>query len=166
MEQLSKMIDWNLVIWTLINFAVLFGALLYFLWKPILKMLSDREHKIAADLEHAENSREEAVRARQEYEERLTQAQQQVQEMLRKAEQQANEIHEQTLAQAHEEAERLLFRARETISNERDAAIASLRTEVADLAIAVAAKIVEREFSAEDQRRLTEEFLEQVGGAV
>lgn len=158
-------IDWNQVIWSIINFLVFFGLLAYFGWKPVLRMLEEREKKIAADLNHAENEREAAARARHEYEQRLREAQAKVEEMLTQAQATAAQLREQQLRQTQDEAAAILARAEQTIARERDEALAQLRREVADLAVEVARRVIERDFSEEDQRRLAREFVEEIGAA-
>ncbi len=49
-------IDVRLIIIQIINFTVLMVALGYFLYKPVLKMLADREAKIAQGLKDAEDA--------------------------------------------------------------------------------------------------------------
>ncbi|MDI3298836.1 MAG: F0F1 ATP synthase subunit B [Bacillota bacterium] len=156
-------IDWNLVVWSIVNFVVFFGLLTYFGWKPLLRMLEEREKRIAGDLAHAENEREAAAKARHEYEQRLRDAQAKVEEMLNQAQATAAQLREQQLRQTQEEAAAILARAEQAIARERDEALAQLRREVADLAVEVARRVIERDFGEEDQRRLAREFVEEIG---
>ena len=56
MEQLFDAfgIDWKLLIAQLVNFGVLFVALTWLLYKPVMKTLDERRQKIAQGIEDAE----------------------------------------------------------------------------------------------------------------
>ena len=47
-------IDWRLLLINAVNFAVLMGALWYFLYGPVTKMLEERRQKVAKGVEDAE----------------------------------------------------------------------------------------------------------------
>jgi F-type H+-transporting ATPase subunit b len=49
-------IDWRLIVIQVFNFTLLMGALWYFLYTPVLKLISDREEKIRKGVEDAEKA--------------------------------------------------------------------------------------------------------------
>ncbi len=49
-------IDWRLIVIQIFNFGLLVGVLWYFLYTPVLKLLSDREQKIKKGVEDAQNA--------------------------------------------------------------------------------------------------------------
>ncbi|MBX6377485.1 MAG: F0F1 ATP synthase subunit B [Clostridia bacterium] len=157
-------IDVGVLVWTAVNFLILFFILARVLWRPLLAMLEKREREVAENLEAAENAREEAVRFRAEYEERLREAQDRVEAMLREATQRAEALRAEVVEKAQAEAAEVLRRAEETIEREKAEALAQLRGEVFDLALAVARRVLEREVRREDHERLAEQFLVEVGG--
>ncbi len=152
-----------MMIWSIINFLVLFFLLKRFLWKPVLSIIEAREKEIAAQLEQAENAREDAVKVKEDYERRLAEAQRRAEEIIaratRKAEDLANEIKEKAQAEAAE----ILERAEETIRREKEEALAELRDQVADLALEVASKVLGRAVTDADHERLARQFLAEVG---
>ena len=96
-------IDGKLIVIQIINFTVLVGLLSYFLYKPLLKVLADREEKIAAGIADAE----EAGKARA-----TTHASEKASEITMSAEEKANAILRQAEArgediksQAHKDSE-------------------------------------------------------------
>lgn len=157
-------IQWDILLWSTINFLVLFVLLRKFLWQPVLNMMKEREDRISENLDQAENAREEAIVMKTDYETRLAAAQAKTEQMLAEASRRAEEIRQELLAKAQAEADEVLRKAEETIAREREAALAELRGEVADLAIQVAERVLQREINDEDQRRLVRTFVEQVGG--
>ena len=82
--------------------------------------------------------------------------------MIARANKVAEETRTEILASARAEAERVSTRAREEIVAEKEKAIAEIRGQVADLALAAATKLVRREMDEPMQRRLVEEFLAEV----
>ncbi len=151
------------LIWSLINFIVLFLLLRKFFWKQIIGIMESREKEIANNLEHAENAREEAVRMKEEYERTLAEAQSRANEIMAKATRKAEEIANEVREKAQAEAASILQRAQETIQREKEQALAELRDEVADMALQVAGKVLERSVSDDDNERLARKFLAEVG---
>lgn len=151
------------LVWSLINFLVLFILLRKFFWKQIIGIMESREREIAHNLEHAENAREEAVRMKEEYERRLAEAQSRAEEIIAKASRKAEDLANEIREKAQAEAAAMLQRAQEAIEREKEKALAELRDEVADMALLVAGKVLERSVTDEDNERLARKFLAEVG---
>ncbi len=154
-----------MLLWSLINFVVLFLLLRKFLWRPILGILEDREREVTENLSRAENAREEAVRMKEEFERRLAEAQRRADEIISKATRKAEEMHNDLTEKAQAEAAAILERAQASIQREKEEAMAELRDQVADLAIEVAGKVLGRSLDDQDHNRLAREFVAQVGEA-
>lgn len=155
----------SMFIWSFINFAVLAFFLRRFLWKPILGILETREREVAGNLDKAEQAREEAIGMKAEYEQRLAEAQRKAEEILSRANRKAEEIGNEIRVKAQAEAAQLLDRAREAIQREKEMAMAELRDHVADLALLVAGRVLERTVSEADHERLARQFVAEVGEA-
>jgi F-type H+-transporting ATPase subunit b len=142
----------------IINFLILFLALRFLLWKPMLKMLNERKQRIAQGLEDAEQARKNRERAQAEYEERIKQAKQEREEILARATEEGEQASAETLAQARAQAERLVAEGKETVEQERQQVLVELRSQVAALSIAAANKLVGEALDEQRQRRLIDEF--------
>lgn len=153
----------NELIWTMINFVLLAALLYKFLYQPLINALNARDEEIEGSLRKAKEDREEAARLRSELEERLANAQREANEIVNKATQSANMAKEQIEAEARARAEEMLQKATRTIELEKAQALAELRAEVADLAVMVAGKVIEKNLDNDDQRRLAERFLAEAG---
>jgi len=162
-EKISLFPTFNETLWTIINFSLLAGLLYYFLYKPLINALNKRDEEIEGSLRRAKEDREEAARLRAELEERLANAQREANEIINKATQAANATKEQIEAEARARAEEMLEKASRTIALEKAQAIAELRAEVADLAVMIAGKVIEKNLDDEDQKRLAESFLAEAG---
>lgn len=156
-------IDINKLVWSVINFLVLFYLLRRFLWKPLLGIIEDREKEVASNLEGAENAREEALNMKAEYERRLAEAQQRAEEMITRAEHKAEELERDLKTKADAKAVSIMDRARTEIEREKARALTDLRDQVADMALAVAGKVLERSVTDHDNEKLARELVARVG---
>ena len=153
-------VNLGLTIWTVVLFA-LFAAALYKLgWKPILAMIEERERRIVEAVEGANKAQEDAQALLVQQKEILREAGQQRESMMKQVFADAEQVRANLMAQAKAEAERLLEQARDQISREKEIAMRDLRTQVADLAIDAASRIVTSSLTPEAQRKLVDEFLE------
>ena len=142
----------------IVNFLILFGALYFLLWKPMLKMLNERKQRIAQGLEDAEQARRDRERAQAEYEERIKQAEQEREAILARAAGEGEQARAEALAQARAQAERIVAEGKEAVERERQRMLADLRGQVAALSIAAANKLIGEALDEQRQRRLIDEF--------
>ncbi|CAN5832905.1 F0F1 ATP synthase subunit B [soil metagenome] len=145
-----------------INFLLLLYLLNRFLFKPVLARLDERSEKIAKGLEDAEVAARDRELARAEREAAVSEARKEAADMLARANKIADDTRKEILDQARSEAEKISTRAREEIIAEKDRAMAEIRGQVAELALAAAGKLVRRQMDDPTQRRLVEEFLAEV----
>lgn len=151
------------VAWTFVNFLILLWLLNRFLYKPLIGMIDAREKEIEESLRKAAEDRAEAERLRREFTEQVARAQQEAQAIIAEATRSAQQEADRILTEAREKAAQDLERAQETIRVEKERALAELRQEVANLAVAVAGKVIERSLTDEDHARLAAKFVEEVG---
>jgi len=142
----------------IVNFLILFLALRFLLWKPMLKMLDERKQRIAQGLEDAEQARRERERAQAEYDERIKQAGQEREEILARAAEGGEQARAEALAQARTQAEQIVAEGKEAVERERQQMLAELRSQVVTLSIAAANKLIGEALDEQRQRRLIDEF--------
>ena len=152
---------WKLL-FQVINFLLLLYLLNRFLFKPVLKLLDEREARIRKGLEDAEAAAHDRELAKAEREAAMDEARKEAQAMIARATKIADDSRAEILAEAKEQAEKVTTRAREEITAEKEKAMAELRAQVADLALEAAGKLVRSDMNATTQRRLVEEFLAEV----
>jgi F-type H+-transporting ATPase subunit b len=144
---------------TLLIFTGLLVALGKFAWGPIVAGLEKREGRIREDIEAAERARAAAEKAQLEYQSQLEGAEQRVRDLLAQAQADGQQLATRIKMQAQEEAEEAKERAVRDIETSRREAIEQIRAETAELATAIAEKILRREVNGDDQQRLVEESL-------
>jgi F-type H+-transporting ATPase subunit b len=156
-------LNWPSFIWHLVNFGILFFVLWKFLFPPVLKMLDERQARIRESMERAEALKVEAARAAETVKAQLDEARLEGQKIINQATQIGERIKAEQQAQAQTEYEAILKRAQEDAARERERAFAELRTQVADLAVLAAERIIERNLDVNTQRKLVDEFLAEAG---
>lgn len=149
----------NLMFWTFL----IFGALFLILWKKvfpvILNAVEAREKALAAAIEAAKKDREEAARLLEEHKANIASARDEAQKLIAEARAISEKSKADMLERTRQEQQEMLERARRDIATERDKAIAELRREAVDLAIAGASKVVEQNLDSDKNRKIVETFL-------
>lgn len=147
----------------LIFFILLMYLVSKFAWGPVMNMMQKREEYVAGEIEAAEKSRAEAEKASKEAVEQLKQTKQEAQQIIEDAKNAGMKQEQDIVASAKNEAERIKQAAQEEIQNEKEKAIQALQDQVASLSVLIASKVIEKEISAQDQDKLIEEYIKQVG---
>jgi F-type H+-transporting ATPase subunit b len=141
------------------NFVVFLALMWTFAFKPISKMLSDRQERIEQGLRDAEQAKRDRESAEQERLTTLAEARREANDILARAQKVAQETRDADIAATRDELERMRVRASDEITAEKQRALAELRSEVADLALQAAGHVVRETMTDQRQRRLVEEFL-------
>ncbi|MDR0588432.1 MAG: F0F1 ATP synthase subunit B [Burkholderiales bacterium] len=134
---------------TMLMQAAVFVALIIFcaklIWPPLMRAIEARQKEIADGLAAAEQGKKDLSAAEKRIEEMLLKARTQAQDIVSQGERQKVESVEKGRTEAREEAARIVAAARAEVEQEFSRAKEKLRDQVAELAVAGAAKILERE---------------------
>ena len=149
----------GLMFWTIVIFVLLMVILSRFAFKPMLAAVEAREKKLQADLDEARRDREEAQRVLAEHRAQLEAARGEAQKMIADGRSTAEKLRSDLLEGTKAQQQEMLDRARREIETEKNNAIASLRREAVDLAIAGAGKVIERNLDSDANRKLVENYL-------
>jgi F-type H+-transporting ATPase subunit b len=153
----------NEIIWGGLAFLVLLGVLWKFGLPPIRNMVAQREDRIRADLERAEQAKVEAEGVLTQYQQQLADARQEAGRLIDEGRQAADQVRQDLIARAEADADEVRARAEEDTRLQVERAMADLRTQVADMSIGLAEKIVERNLDPNAQQDLIESYIAQVG---
>ena len=145
------------------NFVLFLAIIWTFAFKPISKMLADRKARIEEGLKDAEQARRDRESAESERVATLQEARRESNEILARAQKVAQEARDADIAATKAELERMRDRATADIEAEKQRAIGELRSEVADLALRAAGRVVGETMTSEREKRLVEEFLAESG---
>ena len=163
METLLNDFSPGLFVMQLVILVILIFLLAKFAWKPILKSLDERESGIEEALEAAKNAREEMQNLQSDNERLVKEARAERDAMMKEA----REIKDKMIADAKEDAKevttKLIENAQASIVQEKQAAIADLKKQVAELSIGIAESVIKKELSSKkDQLELVEGILKDV----
>lgn len=145
----------------LLNFFLLFGGLTLLLYKPIKKFINNRQEIIKKQFEESEAEKQKAKELIDEYNKKVSDAEAIIKEINAEAEKRILEEREAILADAQNKAEEILKKAQMDIEADKANAIKSLKNEVADVAIHLAANILNREISREENLSLIDESIKE-----
>ncbi len=154
------------LIFNIINFFLMMWLLNRLLYKPILKVFADRKERIRQGLAEADLVREEAAQERARLESQIEEERRTSQARLRDAVSRGEEAARHRLDEANAEAEALIARARTEAEQLRRQALAGLQTEIADLTVRAAGKVLESELDDKRHRELIDRFLREELGAL
>ena len=134
----------GLIFWMTLAFLAILFLLKKYAWIPILASLKERESNIEAAIHSADKAREEMKQLKFSNEQLLREAKNERDIILSEARKIKDSIIEESKLKAHEESTRILNSARESIQNEKMAAITDLKNQVATLSIDIAEKVIKR----------------------
>ncbi|MEA4891375.1 MAG: F0F1 ATP synthase subunit B [Peptococcaceae bacterium] len=152
-------IEPSVILWNIINIFVLFLLLKKFLFKPVTRVLDNRAAAIRRAAEEAAADRQKAGETLAGYEEKLAAAREEADQILGRARQRGQQEYRGMLEKAREDADRLIRAGQTQINAQRQAMLFEVRQEVAELALAAAAKAAGRSMDTADDRALVESFL-------
>ena len=153
----------SLIFWTTIIFVALLFLLKKLAWKPILGAVKDREDSINKALESADDARKEMQNLTADNERILKEARLQRDGLLKEAREMKDKIISEAKDEAQVQANKVVEQAQDTIQSEKQAAIADLKNQVAELSISIAEKVVKGALSdINKQTKLVEDLLKEV----
>jgi F-type H+-transporting ATPase subunit b len=160
MEKLLDQFSLGLFVWQTVLFIALILLLKKFAWKPILDSVNDREEGIKNALESAEKAKLEMQNLQADNQKLLKEAREERESMLKEARDIKNKMIDDAKGEAQTQANKMIAQAQAAIESEKKAAIADLKTQVANLSIEIAEKVVREELSNKDKQiKLVESML-------
>ena len=146
------------VIISLINITVLFILLRLILWKHVIRFLSERAGRVRSEIDDAEKRRLEAEALRSEYDAKIGDIEARGRDFMRETRLKASKESEKILNETREKAREMINDAESRIAVDKEQALEEAHLEVTQLATEMAARILGREVSAEDNVNAVDEF--------
>ncbi len=154
-------------IWTMLfawlNLLILYFFLKKLLFKPVKKMIDERQNEIDSMYTDAETNRKDTEKLKSEYEEKLAGANEESEQILRSAVRKAQLREEEILHEADETAKRTLARAQEQVELEKKRALNEIKDEVSDMAIGIASAVIGRDVDSKEHAELIDSFIDNIG---
>lgn len=152
-------VDANLL-WTLLNIALLVWLAKRYLFGPLRTVISARQQHIEEQLKSASARQAEAQEAKAQADAWVADAHRQAGRIVDSARDRGDEAYDQIVASARRQARHISEEMRVKLAHEEAAARERIKDDTADLALSIASKMVERQWTADDDRRMVDHFLE------
>ncbi len=151
--------NYGVMFWTLLIFIVLLFVLSKYAFKPLIAAVEAREEALEAAITAARTDREAAAKLLAEQQQALDAARAEAQRYIAEGRATSEKLRASMLEETKVAQQELLERARRDIEGEKVRAIAELRREAVDLALAGASKLISRNLDDASNRKLVEDFL-------
>ena len=145
-------------------FVIVFWALAKFAFPALNTMLDERTAKVQGDLEKAETAKGEADAVLADYRAQLAGAREESNRIIEDSRKTADQLRRDLSAKAEEEASATVARAQEEIRAERDRVFNDLRTQVGEIAVDIAGRVVGQSLDKKAHEKLIDDYIEQVAG--
>ncbi len=155
--------DTGLMVWTLLIFIVLMFVLSKYAFGPITAAVEKREKTLQDALDSAKRDREAAATLLAEHVARIDAARGDAQKLIADGRAVAEKMRADLLEHTRKEQQEMLERARGEIESEKQRAIAQLRRDAVDLALAGASRVIEQNLESQKNRQLIESYLSSIG---
>jgi F-type H+-transporting ATPase subunit b len=148
----------------IVAFLILYWLLSKFAFGPLFGIMEKRKQLVREQIETAESNRKQAEQLLNEQKEAILAARNEAKEMIDQARLTSSRQADDIVQQAKAEASRLKEEAIRDIENEKNKAVAALRSQVSAMSVLIASKIVEKQIDEKSQEQLIEHYLKEVGG--
>jgi F-type H+-transporting ATPase subunit b len=152
----------GLMIWTIVMFFVTLWILKRYVFGPLSTTIEKRRSQIEQSIQEAESSRDEAVRLLDEYKAQLATARKEADELRERGRRDGERERASIVTAAEGQRDRILSDTQQQVEAQSRQALASVRDDVAGLALAAAEKVTRKSLTDEDHRRLVEEALQEL----
>jgi len=150
---------WDLGLWTIVVFVLLFFVLRKVAWGPMLEGLQKREDSIRLAVEEAKIARAETEKVRADFKGQMDKAYAEIPKIMDEARREAQQVADDMRAKANADIQTERQRLRREIETARDQALKELQDFSADLATRISSKVLKRSVSVDDHRRLVNDAL-------
>lgn len=155
-------IDWTLV-FTIVNTVITFFIVKHLLYKPVKKVLDARKNEVAKIYNDANQASEKATELKQQYETQIATARDQAADIIATANKRAQLKYDEVVVEAGQKASATLLRAEKQLDIDKKRAVDEAKSEIAELAIGAAARVIKKEIDQKTHEKLIEDFIENAG---
>jgi F-type H+-transporting ATPase subunit b len=161
-QELVTLVPWTFII-QILNLFIQVYLIKKFLFKPINEILEKRKNLADKEIREAREAKDEADSLKVQYEDSLTNAHAEAAQIVADAQKEAQSKADTLVHEAEAEAQSIKARAAADIEQEKKKAINEAKDEIGSLAMEIAGKVVEKEISESDHKKLIEDFISKVG---
>lgn len=153
---------WSILI-SLANLLIIFLLVKKFLFKPIDKILKERQTQVDEIYDEAAKAKAEAEESSRMYSEKLSHADAEAEKLLKAAVDKSNKLSDDIISDAHAQADSIMEKAKKDIALERKKTVNELKDSISGISFDIAEKLIEREITNKDQDELIDKFIKEMG---
>ena len=153
---------WHIVI-SLANLVILFLILKKLLFKPVKKIVEQRQNEIDAEYRKADKTKAEADSIKAEWESRIATAEEEADKIINEAVERADSRNEVMLYESREKADQIIRKAKADIERDKREARETIKKEIVDVSQAISEQIIGREINMDDHRDLIDKAIDKIG---
>lgn len=152
----------GLILWTVITFACLLVLLSRFAFRPLARVLKEREDTIRRALDEARAAREDAERILAENETRLGQAREETRKIINEGHRIVADMKREAREQAKREADTIVGQARTEIDREVKRSLNDLKSTVANLSVRISRQVMKEQLDEKRHHRMADDFIDRL----
>jgi len=152
-------LDWGLFIAQLVNFAIVFAALYWLVFKPLIGMMTERSRKIEQSLRNADEIEDRLAKTTKEKEKIIAAAKKEANLIVAEAAEIGSQKREELVAQAKQDIGQVINDEKVKLSREKAETLKEIKKEVADLVLITVKKLLDSEMDEAKDRELVNKIL-------
>ncbi len=152
-------IDLKLLIAQIINFAIVFSVLFYFVIKPLMKVMDDRSKKIENSLKQSEEIKNKLAKIENDYEAEIKRARKEASIIVKEARELAEKKKNEMVFKAKEEIGSIINKEKEGIREQKEKTMKELKREVVDIVLMSLEKILEKRIDSREDKELIKKIV-------
>ncbi len=153
----------NELVWGSLSFVLLFVIMAKFAFPAVRKSMEARTERIRQSLQSADKAKEDAEGVLVEYQRQLADAKNEANRIIEEARHTAESLRRDLTAKAEAEAAEVRSRATADIGAAKDRAMAELRTQLTNLTIELAERVVKRNLDRASNAALVDDYISAIG---
>lgn len=159
-------VDFWTALFALLNFLTILIVGTKLLWKPVMKIIKERQQEIDDLYNDANTAKTNAEAMEVEYQQKLAVAAETGDRIVKEAVARGQAREEEILRKANADAAAIMDKASADIAMEKKKAINDAKDEISEMAMAIAGKVVGRQLTQEDHSALVDAFINELGDGV
>lgn len=153
---------WSILI-SLANLVILFLIIKKFLFKPVMRVIAERQAAIDGQYAAAAEAEKCALENKAAWDEKIKEAGNEADNIIKSATEAAARRSDEILADAKDRADGMVKQAKNEAELEKKKAKEEIKSEIVDISSALTEKLLEREINADDHRSLISSFIDKIG---
>lgn len=155
-------LDPGMAVWFWLVFFVFVLILWKVGWKLVSKMLDERKDHIQKALDDAEAARKSLESASDTQRQLIEEGRQRAAEITKRADESSQKLANEIREKAREEAEKMIDSARVQIERQKEAAISDIKSEVVDLSVSLATRLIKENLDDDLNQKLVKDYIEEI----